>query len=325
MVQDVQTLSIKGKQRVVPAISIGSVAVVIKGRVLKVAQIHDEIWLDAGSIPDPLRIIDELRSMQNPPDIFTFTQSVPDVTPKYDYHLEWDNFAVTHTASYEEWFERVISAEARKKIRKAAKKGVTTEIVPFNDELIRSIKEIYDEAPFRQGKRFWHYGKDIETIREENGTYLDRSTFVGAFFEGKLIGFVKLVWKGSVGSTMQVISRTEHFDKAPNNALLAKAVLICSTRSMEYLTYGEYSHRNDISSLTDFKRVNGFGRMELPRYYVPLTNMGSLALRLSLHKNIRERFPDWILALARDFRERWYKGILFGRDDKWKKKAMPRS
>jgi hypothetical protein len=85
---------------------------------------------------------------------------------------------------------------------------------------------------------------------------------------------------------MQVISRMEHFDKAPNNALLAKTVSECSSKGIEYLTYGAYSYRGNggTSSLTDFKRANGFFEMEVPRYYVPLTLKGALTLKTGLHR-----------------------------------------
>jgi len=42
-------------------------------------------------------------------------------------------------------------------------------------------------------------------------------------------------------------------------------------------------------SLADFKRHNGFQKVDLPRYYVPLTAAGRIALRLGLQHGISER------------------------------------
>ena len=37
--------------------------------------------------------------------------------------------------------------------------------VPFDDALVRGISRIYDETPTRQGRRFWHYGKDLDAAK----------------------------------------------------------------------------------------------------------------------------------------------------------------
>jgi hypothetical protein len=59
-------------------------------------------------------------------------------------------------------------------------------------------------------------------------------------------------------------------------------------------------------SLSDFKENNGFQRIELPRYYVPLTAVGRLALRLGMHHNLIDRVPESVGAKLRDYRNRWY-------------------
>ena len=73
----------------------------------------------------------------------------------------------------------------------------------------RGITKIYNESPMRQGKPFWHYGKDFETVRRENATFLNRSYFIGAYFENELIGFIKLVYEKNFASMMQIISMME--------------------------------------------------------------------------------------------------------------------
>ena len=93
--------------------------------------------------------------------------------------------------------------------------------VPFDDAFVRGISAIYNESPIRQGKPFWHYGKDFEAVRRMNGTFMDRSIFIGAFFQDSLIGFVKLVSDEDRGQAglMQIVSMIQHRDKAPTNAL----------------------------------------------------------------------------------------------------------
>ena len=43
----------------------------------------------------------------------------------------------------------------------------------------------------------------------------------------------------------------------------------------------------------------------VPRYHVPLTPTGALALKLNLHRGLKERLPEhWTVKLA-DARARW--------------------
>jgi len=43
--------------------------------------------------------------------------------------------------------------------------------------------------------------------------------------------------------------------------------------------YCNYIYNDPKSSLTEFKRRNGFEQVLLPRYYIPLTLKGKIALR----------------------------------------------
>src|SRR5256885_12912907 len=45
------------------------------------------------------------------------------------------------------------------------------------------------------------------------------------------------------------------------------------------------------STLTEFKRRNGFEPVSLPRYYIPLTLEGKVALQLGLHRGLSARIP----------------------------------
>jgi len=56
----------------------------------------------------------------------------------------------------------------------------------------------------------------------------------------------------------------------------------------------------------EFKDHNGFRRVNLPRYYIPLTNVGRMALALGLHKGWTSRVPDPILSRLRSLRKAWY-------------------
>jgi hypothetical protein len=89
--------------------------------------------------------------------------------------------------------------------------------------------------------------------------------------------------------------------------MLSEAVRQCEQRGVPHLLYESfvYGKKTD-SSLTRFKRENGFVRIDLPRYYVPLTAKGHLCLSLGLHKNQKDRLPYWLTSRLLQARERWY-------------------
>jgi hypothetical protein len=202
-----------------------------------------------------------------------------------------------------------IDFKVRNKVRKAEKSGVVSREVPYDDAFVRGISAIYNESPVRQGKRFWHYGKDLEAVRRMNGTFLDRSIFIGAFFQDDLIGFVKLVSDEDRGQAglMQIVSMIGHRDKAPTNALIAQAIRSCADRGISHLWYANFSYgKKQPDSLADFKRHNGFQKVDVPRYYVPLTVAGRMALRLGFHHGISDRIPEPVARTYRRIRSLWY-------------------
>jgi len=106
---------------------------------------------------------------------------------------------------------------------------------------------------------------------------------------------------------MQIVSMIQHRDKAPTNALIAQAVRSCADRSIPYLWYANFSYgKKQSDTLADFKRHNGFQKVELPRYYIPLTVTGRIALRLGLHRKTNEWVPEPMAASYRRIRSFWY-------------------
>lgn len=307
MYHTTQVISVRGKDRVVPAIKICDVVLVVTGKVFKIARIDDEVWLDSQSFPDPVEIIKKLGSMTNPPDLFNFAQRLPDVIPHYPYHYEWENLAVAATESYRAWFETEVDRSVRKHVRKSQREGIVTEIAAFDEKLVAGLCSIYNELKIRQGRQFWHYGKSFEEVQRGSGTYLDRSIFIGAYFGTELVGFLKVVIDGEVANIMQILSKAAYFPKRPTNALLSKAVEVCETRKAKYLIYGEYTYgKKDESTLVDFKEKNGFRKIEFPRYYVPLTEKGKIALKLGLHKGWENLLPGRVTNALVELRSKYY-------------------
>ncbi len=295
-------VSVKGRRIEVPAYMIGDQRVVVTGQALKIASIHDEDWSE--SPVDPETILAALRAAPTGADLFTFAQEITQPQPKYQFRCEMDNAAAIPLGTFEAWWE-ALPQETRKNVRRGEKRGVTSRIARFDAEFIRGIKAIYDETPVRQGRKFWHFGKDLKAIEDENRTYLERSDFVAAYFGDELIGFIKIVYVGRIGRIMQIISKNAHADKRPPNILLAKAVEACIRRGMTHFVYGKYHYGNKgDTSITEFKRRNGFQRLDFPRYYVPLTMKGRAAVALRLHRGIKEMLPAGVTRALLDLRAR---------------------
>jgi hypothetical protein len=273
--------------------------VLIHGTWLRTASLVDE-WHE--DVDDPESLVRDLAQAGAKADLFTFWQRLPVTEPRFAYFRETDPIAALPITTYENWLKNQINNKTRNLIAKARKKGVVVKPAVWDDEFIRGMVEIFNETPVRQGMPFWHYGKSFETIKREFSRYLFREELVGAYLGDELIGFVFLANAGHYLMLGQILSKMEHRDKAPNNALIAKAVEICAERHISHLTYAVWPR----GPLKDFKRHNGFEPMELPRYYVPITKKGELALQLGLHRSPLDRLPDSAYFFLRDLRSKFY-------------------
>lgn len=287
-------------------INLGEKEIRVKGRIIRIAHMDGEKFK---FVEDPESLLAKVRDCGRRIDVFTFMQKAVDQVPKFKYQMEWDNLAVLSIPSYEKWWNETLGFKARNKAKQAEKKGVTIAEVPFDDVLVKGIWEVYNESPVRQGKPFWHYGKDIETVRKMAGTFLESSIFIGAFLGGHMIGFIKLVTDDTrtQAGLMHITSMMSHKDKAPTNALVAAAVRACAERGIPNLVYSNFAYgKKQYDSLSEFKERNGFQKIDLPRYYIPLTARGRLALRMGLHHSLAERMPESIATRLKTLRNRWY-------------------
>lgn len=284
----------------------------VEGSLLRIAHLDGEKYTSAG---DPEEIAAVIAASGRRTDLFTFLQHPPDTQPRYPYVMEWDNLAVLPVTSFDNWWNNQIRSVARNRARQAEKKGVIVTEIPFSNELLLGIVAIHNESPLRQGRRFPHYGMTVEGARRYAGTFLDRTRFLAAYFNNQIIGFLKLTLSdtGVHACIVNVLSMMQHRDKAPSNALIAKAVQVCASQGTRYLVYENFTYgkkKND--SLSQFKFTNGFRQMDLPRYYIPLTPLGRFALGAGLHRRLSDYCPDLLLERYRNLRRWWY-GIRFAK------------
>ncbi len=278
----------------------------VEGTLLRIAR------LDADGyrfLDDPEPVVEALAHCGTRIDLFTFMQKLTEPTPKYSYPMEWDNLAVLPVTTFDDWWTKQLGFKGRNKAKQAEQKGVTLREVPFDDKLVQGICEIYNECPVRQGRPFTHFGKDLATVRKEEATYLDTSTFIGAFLGERLIGFVKLVHDENniQANLMNIVSRIDERDKAPTNALVAQSVRYCADHQIPNLVYSRFAYGKKMpDSVADFKKRNGFQQVDLPRYFVPLTVIGRAAYKLGLHRSLSDMLPENVSAKIRELRNNWH-------------------
>lgn len=288
---------------------VSGIDIKLSGRLLRIARRHGDKYL---FVDDPASVISGLKAARARTDLFTFVQRITesDGAPKYSYATEMDNFAAIPISTFDNWWTKQIDNKTRNIVRKSEKGGLEFREVPFSPDLVRGIHTIYNETPVRQGKPFPHYGKDLESVHREESTHLQNSVFKGAFLGDTLVGFIKIVCdeKGAQAGLLNILSMIQHRDKAPTNGLVAEAVRFCAERKIPYLVYSHFLYgKKQQDSLADFKRNNGFQKFDVPRYYVPISVLGSAALTVGWHRRWFDHVPEPVIARVREFRSNWYK------------------
>lgn len=315
MKQDVTEIKIRGRAVKVPSAVIEGSTVVVTGRWVRTAAVYDEEWLEDVAVTEPEKFLSSLKVQNLKADLFAFAQRLPALQPMYQYRLEWDNVAAIRTSNFQEWWEKQLPQVTRKSVRRGIKRGVTVRTSEFNDDLVKGIIEIHNDSPMRQGTPFAYYGKGFAEVKKDYGTYPDRSEFLCAYFQDELIGIIKLVYMGKIASIMQILTKSAHYDKRPTNLLITDAVKLCEEKGISFLVYGKYVYGNKTqSSLTEFKRRNGFEMIKFPRYYIPLTIRGKIALKFNLHLGLLWVLPARVISVLGDLRSRYIKVrlMLFG-------------
>jgi hypothetical protein len=270
--------------------------ITVRGTLLRTARLRHE-WCQF--LDRPADEIEELRRQRPIADVFTFVREISDPSTGFSFHSEPATVAVLPVATYQKWWDEM-GFKARNKVRKGLKSGVQIRSAELTHEFAQGVESIYNETPVKQGRRFYHYGKTAREIEEELASFRDQSLLVGAYWQGELIGFMKLFRGKSVLRTVHIIVKTAHRDKCVMDALIAKGVELCEENEAEYLHYGSWTE----GGIGAFREKHGFRKMDVPRYFVPLTFRGELIIGLGLHRPIRDRLPQVMVKFLKELRGR---------------------
>jgi hypothetical protein len=290
----------KGQPAQLECVEIGSQTFTINRGLVTVVSLEDE-WFH--EVHDPAAVLDVLRADRAVgADVFSFCQRLPNTEPLFPYPHETESIAAARIQTYDEWWTKQIEGTTRNQIRKSLKVGVEVRQCAYDDEFVRGMTSVFNETPIRQGRRFWHFGKDFETVKRQFSRNLFREDLIGAYYKGELIGFAMVGRSDQFADLGQIISQIAHRDKSVTSALIAKAVELCCERRIPQLVYAFWTE----DSLGHFKRRLGFREVKLPRYVVPLSVRGRLAVRAGLHSGWKTLLPDSVKDSLRHARSRWY-------------------
>lgn len=226
------------------------------------------------------------KLMEQKVDIYTFLDRVwccPMTNPLGTWIKTADNVGLLEIKSYDNW-RQAIGKKTRNMVRRAEKSGIKVTVVEPGDKLAEGIWKINNETPIRQARAFTHYGESIQTVTKN--MYAEKNnTFIGAYLGDALVGFIQIVYGDQIAIVSNILSLQMHWDKSVNNVLLAKAVEVCAFRGERRLMYGRMGNH---PSLDKFKENNGFVKVKIARYYIALSKKGKLAIRLGLHKELKD-------------------------------------
>ena len=223
-------------------------------------------------------------------DVFTFLDRkwcCPIPNPPSTWIRSEDNVGLLEIKDYDGWWSKV-GKKTRNMVRRAEKSGVKVDVAQPNEKFVEGVWKIYNETPIRQDRAFPHYGEPLNTVAR-NISAAQNSTFIGAFLQEELVGFIQIIHGDNIAVISQILSMQKHWDKSLNNALLAKAVQVCASNGERWVMYGRIGNH---PSLDKFKESNGFVKFPITRYYVPLTWKGRVAIRLGLHREFKDALPQ---------------------------------
>jgi len=278
-------------------ILVGKTQLAVAGRFFRTARLSHEGF---EFLEDPLAMVKRLQWERPVADLFTFLDETSNGSAGYPFHKEAKSVSILMITTFEQWWKG-LDFKVRNKIRKTQRSGVELRPAELSDDFVRGVESIYNESPVRQGRKFWHYGKGFAQIKKDLSSFPDCTFFIGAYQRNELIGFMKLFQGDNILRTVHIIAKISHRDKPVQDALIAKAVAVCEEKKISALHYGNWSR----GGLGAFKVKHGFERVDLPRYFVPLTARGKLMLQLNLHHAIQDYVPERWMANLIALRKRW--------------------
>lgn len=267
------------------------------------ATIHDEDYLDKTNW-DWMGAIEAIKGHALG---FRFPEYLVSQDQEISHAYHASNRSRLNLSDYAHWEKKQIKKDVREGLRRANREGVSVERVAYSNLVVEVASEVFNETPYRQGRRFWHYGKSHEQLRQELAPLSAVSQYFLARKGSEYVGFAQIVplpHRGSARS-VHVISKAQHVRSRVSSALIQSIVAYCCDTKLTSFVYGRHIYSgNENSNLRKFKERHGFRNYEYKNYYVPVAPLGHAYLAMGLYQGLREMVPKPAIEFAKSIRGR---------------------
>lgn len=197
--------------------------------------------------------------------------------------------------TYENIWKQDFSKHARNAIRKAEKKGVTTERIENIGKWIGDIVNCNISSLKRQRRPMSYPHCDQQAFSEYLGKHKKEFgkcfQIYGSFYGNRLIAYMTTMGFNKLVMITLAMSRSEYLSKAPNNALLSHIIRNACREGFDWTYYSfdrtsaRSSKQSLLLSLRKFKFEHGFREVPIPIYRLGITFSGYVFSRLSMMSN----------------------------------------
>lgn len=197
--------------------------------------------------------------------------------------------------TYENIWKQDFSKHARNAVRKAEKKGVTTERIENVGKWIGDIVNCNISSLKRQRRPMGYPHCDrqafSEYLRSHKKKFGECFRIHGALYDNRLIAYMTTTRFNKLVMITLAMSRSEYLSKAPNNALLSHIIRNACEEGFDWIYYSfdrmsaGSSKQSLVTSLRKFKFEHGFREVPIPIFRLGVTFSGYVFSRLSMMSN----------------------------------------
>ena len=177
------------------------------------------------------------------------------------YDLYFHPIAIIKKPNNINEYLKLIGAKSRNMIKKAQKNQIECKLFEWND-FLDDIYDINTSSLIRQGRKmddaYFKYPEPIKIKNEEDFQIIH----IGAFSDGKLIGYIELYVYGNFAMTNRILGHKKYLKLGIMNLLFYKTIETLIEKEIEYLNYLTMQNKEN-NSLSAFKYRVGFREYSL--------------------------------------------------------------
>jgi len=143
---------------------------------------------------------------------------------------------------------KYFNSTASNRYRYALKNGYTAVEISWSkrNEYLNDIHAVNNSVPILQGREMKDSYKEYPSQSSEaDQCQAHYATFIGAFKDGHLVGYISTNFCGQLAASSQIIGHGDHLKNGVMLVLWAEFVRICQERGMAMIVYSRWSDGKD--------------------------------------------------------------------------------